>query len=1501
MKKRIFSALMAIIICVISMGMVTVSAAIEFVIDINLPLDDTSEITWIASDAVIISNANGIGGRNNVIKASTLANNNNNTVGVMLAKNFAFQEGDVLTYSVDLYAGTKINPDIWLRNHGSSLSPFATFYEPVMATNEWVTISKTFTFDQLEEKAGDTGSFTTEGDYALYLRPRQTAVVYLDNFKAIVTREVEDSINPPDPEPEPDEPDEPTDPSPYTYEIMDGEVTITGTDGTLVGDIEIPEYIDGCPVTAIGDAVFFLNSGIESVSIPDTVTSIGSCAFYFCENLSSINMPKNLKYIGVSAFEGCSGLTSLTIPGSVETVDGCAFLGCSNLTSVTIEEGVQQLQSCAFNSCKQLTSITIPDSVTTISDNVFAGCENLTSIYIGKGVTSIGGWAFSLSGLTDVYYAGTEYEWNNIAILDDNSILLNANIHFVDEPIDPPEPEETIPYTYEITDGEVTITGNDGTLVGDIEIPEYIDEYPVTAIGGSAFAKLKNVNKVTVPKNVKVIGNSSFMHSEITEIVLPEGLETIEDRAFYYSRTLARVNIPSSVTKIGGGAFQGCGDLEGITIPDGLTVLNSGVFWQCQKLTEVVIPDSVELIKTRAFKGCISLTSVTIPDNVYCIEDWAFQDCTGLTEVTIPTSITTIADAVFDGCINLTDVYYAGTEAEWNAITIGDTNEPLLNAVIHFADDPINPPEPDEPSPYTYEIANGKVTITGSDSSISGDIEIPDCIEGYPVTKIGQQAFYNRTNITSVNIPDSVTRIGEEAFRSCSNLTSVVIPACTVDDYAFACCYKLIDVDMECEIGDWMFYACESLRSINIPEGTWVIKEGAFARCKKLTSIYIPASVTVIKDEAFDFCDRLTDVYYDGTRDEWNNIRIGIYNEYLTRATFHRIEKPDEPTDGEIIFNIADTTTQSPISGAKVIIVTEDGEAAQEIVSDADGIASLDVPNGTYTVQVMASGYDIRTFTVEKTDENNEFSVYLNKNPLVKIETKVKEMTKKEMVDAGIDVEATENKHIYKCTTVVKFTPITAGGSGSGGGTPVEFDVDYIYDDKGVIINAKPVRQDGIVIYPVAKDVYLIVHSETTWVKEMFDVQLVVANTSSVEKIKECEINLDLPNGLSLATMVDNPQSATVYVEEIKPLESKDIHWYVRGDAAGEYVIGGDITGKRQGGGITENLNASFTMQDPITVLAGDAMKLTIEAERFATAAMPYKMKYTLQNVSSRTLYDVALNVLGGKFRKAYSVQELKHNGELVNLDGLGGVFNDGIELGDEEFKPGEVLTGVFEITFGQGIVAEHINYMATSMFTFTGEGSTTTIPTEVIIVDGIESHVYDSGTVSVAPTCDATGIMIYRCTTCPETMTVVLPKLAHEFGNWKVIEGPTCHSVGEKNRECVNCDFAETAEIGKTSHKYDYEVTKEPTTTTEGIMTYTCSMCEETKTAEIPVCTVGDMNGDTDIDIKDVVTVRRYIAGGSGVFVYTAAGDINKDGRVEVKDIVLIRRYIAGGYGVEL
>lgn len=78
--------------------------------------------------------------------------------------------------------------------------------------------------------------------------------------------------------------------------------------------------------------------------------------------------------------------------------------------------------------------------------------------------------------------------------------------------------------------------------------------------------------------------------------------------------------------------------------------------------------------------------------------------------------------------------------------------------------------------PYTYTVADNKATITDFDTTYSGALSITNELGGYPVTSIGDHAFFFCESITSVTIPDSVTSIGVSAFRDCTSLTSVTIP-----------------------------------------------------------------------------------------------------------------------------------------------------------------------------------------------------------------------------------------------------------------------------------------------------------------------------------------------------------------------------------------------------------------------------------------------------------------------------------------------------------------------------------------------------------------------------------------------------------------------------------------------------------------------------------------------------------------------------------------------------
>ncbi|MBR4537816.1 MAG: leucine-rich repeat domain-containing protein [Clostridia bacterium] len=191
----------------------------------------------------------------------------------------------------------------------------------------------------------------------------------------------------------------------------------------------------GNSVTSIGEFAFWRCSSLTSVTIPNSVTSIGGCAFEATPWLQSlgdfaivnhillryqgsetdVTIPNSVTSIGSYAFSGCSSLTNVTIPDSVTSIGGTAFYNCRSLTSVTIPNSVTSIGDSAFDGCSSLTSVNIPDSVTSIGGTAFYYCSGLTSVTIPDSVTSIGFWAFEgCSSLTDVYYGGTEDQWNAI-------------------------------------------------------------------------------------------------------------------------------------------------------------------------------------------------------------------------------------------------------------------------------------------------------------------------------------------------------------------------------------------------------------------------------------------------------------------------------------------------------------------------------------------------------------------------------------------------------------------------------------------------------------------------------------------------------------------------------------------------------------------------------------------------------------------------------------------------------------------------------------------------------------------------------------------------------------------------------------------------------------------------------------------------------------------------------------------------------------------------------
>ncbi len=422
-------------------------------------------------------------------------------------------------------------------------------------------------------------------------------------------------------------------------------------------------------------------------------------------------------------------------------------------------------------------------------------------------------------------------------------------------------------------------------------------------------------------KTVEVTYRGSKYNSYTNEY---SGTVTIPESVTYSGSTY-------SVTSIGEFAFNDCSSLTSVEIPNSVTSIGSMAFYRCSSLTSVVIPNSVTSIGKAAFSGCYSLTSVEIPNSVTSIGSSAFGYCSSLISVEIPNSVTSIGDAAFSDCSNLTSI----TVAEDNTTYDSRNN---CNAII-------------ETKTNTLIAGCYKTTIPNSVTSI-GDYAFSNCpnltsvVIPNSVTSIGISAFSGCSGLTSVEIPNSVTNIGEAAFRGCSGLTSVVIPNSVTS------------------IGDYAFFYCSSLTSVEIPNSVTSIGDYAFAHCSGLTSVEIPNSVTNIGEAAFSDCSSLTSIAVaegNQTYDSRNNCNAIIETKTNTLIVgCYKTTIPNSVTSiGIYAFQFCSSLTSVEIPNS----VTSIGFYA---FYGCFSLTSVEIPNSVTSIGEAAfyGCFDLKTVTV---------------------------------------------------------------------------------------------------------------------------------------------------------------------------------------------------------------------------------------------------------------------------------------------------------------------------------------------------------------------------------------------------------------------------------------------------------------------------------------------------------------------------------------------------------
>ncbi len=554
-----------------------------------------------------------------------------------------------------------------------------------------------------------------------------------------------------------------------------------------------------------------------SVLLPNTLKKIGQAAFAG-SSLESIVIPEGVTTIGKDAFTTCYNLERVEIPSTVKKIDEWTFGGCNfggwGLQEVILHEGVTTIDWAAFDyALASGATVKIPASVTTIEADAFASWDSYSVYFAGKPPKKVNSGAFTgASGSNASGYYPLQYaaEWEKV--IDDEGMWKGL---WMAPDMTPYEDEE---WFYEDAEYESLggILYQDGcpvvvldptiksfTIPRDCEwvgegFSRILQDCPnLTAINveaGNPYYKSIDgvlycfegelylvavpsaITKVTIPKNCESVGEGDYLFrncSKLTTINVEAGnpyyksidgvlywVEWWDDEEMLYLAAvppaITKVTIPKNCNMEGNYMFRNCANLAAINVEAGNPY--------CKSIDGVLYNDSMDyLFAIPAKKG-----QVVIPAGVDSISESAYQS-------EAPLTMTFMGEPP-DFCGFSEWQYDDWTGEEW--LLDFDVNVQYLEENAEYWEDEIHnglwcgyPTSMTTIDRWTYKVSKDKVTITGRTIyNTDIDLEIPEDIDGVPVTEIAANAFKDDLLIESVWIPDGVTTIGANAFAGCSNL-----------------------------------------------------------------------------------------------------------------------------------------------------------------------------------------------------------------------------------------------------------------------------------------------------------------------------------------------------------------------------------------------------------------------------------------------------------------------------------------------------------------------------------------------------------------------------------------------------------------------------------------------------------------------------------------------------------------------------------------------------------
>jgi len=667
-------------------------------------------------------------------------------------------------------------------------------------------------------------------------------------------------------------------------------------------------------IKEIGSLMFYSCPDLQSVVIPEGVTKIGEYAFSDCEKLNEVNIPSSVQSIEEGAFNNCKSLQSVEIPNGVSAIDYGTFFGCKSLNSIILPSSVTKIDSYAFAQCDVLSNVQFPQNLSALGEYAFAGCDSLADMNLPENLTSIGEGAFAeCSALTNVALPSEISHVSDFLFYDCpslESVYLRGGVFAIgvgsfssSESLSKVvfagnAPEVIGARAFEKTSSDLVLhyeNAATGWTTPKWTGPDEAVYNTSTVYSGTCGEKLE-WNLVTATGELTIWGNGEMYSWDsnnlppwqpykdlIKRVKIEEGVTSIGASAFQNCSMLATASIPLTVSKAGYAAFADCLNLNSIDCKGGLKATSDCMFYNNANLEHIEFSNELSEISSYAFYGCLSLQDVVLPSAIKTVNEGAFALCTTLKNLTIIGNLSCIGQGAFFNCSELASIRLFGSkpksvssyafygcarevtltgssDSSWiktekdTVITSGDSH--ALSGTVGSAK-------------WSIDISKGVLTISGT-GSVSNMEEgkapwskyaylISKIVVSEGITGIGDYAFSQMSNITSVSLPNTLHSMGQYAFGRCISLEEVTLPANVKElgEGVFSCCASLTSLDLSTGvqvIPDYMCSECYRLIGVKAAGRIKKVGYGAFYNCARLENVEWLRNVGDIDSWAFAYC-----------------------------------------------------------------------------------------------------------------------------------------------------------------------------------------------------------------------------------------------------------------------------------------------------------------------------------------------------------------------------------------------------------------------------------------------------------------------------------------------------------------------------------------------------------------------------------------------------------------------------------------------------------------------